>query len=194
MWRVVEFGIDLVTRTSGARSFRATTLHHESRDNAVEDQSVYVRHALTNAANAALSGACLAMLVVYLFLGDLRRTLIIGSGIPFAVMVALILMDAGGLTLNVMTLGGLALGMGMLVDNTIVMLENIYRHQREGEASLADADAACAEVHGAIVASTSTSLAAVLPFLFIGGLVGLLFRELNLRANHLGRMLSLSKK
>jgi len=144
----------------------------------VEDQSVYVRQALTNAAGAALSGALLAMLVVFLFLGDLRRTLIIGSGIPFAVMVALILMDAAGLTLNIMTLGGLALGMGMLVDNTIVMLENIYRHQRDGESSLADAATASAEVHGAIIASTSTSLAAVLPFLFIGGLVGLVFQEL----------------
>ena len=148
------------------------------RVDAVEDQAVYVRHALANAANAAISGALLAMLVVFLFLGDLRRTLIIGTGIPFAVMVALVLMDAGGLTLNIMTLGGLALGMGMLVDNTIVMLENIYRHQREGESSLADATHAADEVHGAIIASSSTSLAAVLPFLFIGGLVGLLFQEL----------------
>lgn len=146
--------------------------------NAVEDQSVYVRHAIANAAAAGASGAVLAMLVVFLFLGDLRRTLIIGSGIPFGVMVALIIMDASGLTLNIMTLGGLALGMGMLVDNTIVMLENIYRHQRNGEGSLAEATRAADEVHGAIIASTSTNLAAVLPFLFIGGLVGLLFQEL----------------
>jgi multidrug efflux pump subunit AcrB len=77
-----------------------------------------------------------------------------------------------------MTLGGLALGVGMLVDSAIVMLENIYRHQRRGESTVASADAASREVTGAIVASTSTNLAAVLPFLFIGGLVGLLFREL----------------
>ncbi len=144
----------------------------------VEDQAIYVRQALTNAAGAALTGALLAMLVVFLFLGDLRRTLIIGTGIPFAVMVALVIMDAAGLTLNIMTLGGLALGMGMLVDNTIVMLENIYRHQREGESGLEDATRAAGEVHGAVIASTSTNLAAVLPFLFIGGLVGLLFQEL----------------
>jgi multidrug efflux pump subunit AcrB len=77
-----------------------------------------------------------------------------------------------------MTLGGLALGIGMLVDSTIVMLENIYRHQRAGESPVAAADAASREVTGAIIASTSTNLAAVLPFLFIGGLVGLLFQEL----------------
>jgi multidrug efflux pump subunit AcrB len=99
---------------------------------AVENQAIYVRQALHNAASAGASGAVLAMLVVFMFLGDLRRTLIIGSGIPFAITVALVIMDMADLTLNIMTLGGLALGMGMLVDNTIVMLENIYRHHYVG--------------------------------------------------------------
>jgi multidrug efflux pump subunit AcrB len=71
-----------------------------------------------------------------------------------------------------MTLGGLALGVGLLVDNTIVMLENIYRHQRMGEGDLDAGTHAAGEVNSAIVASTSTNLAAVLPFLFIGGLTG----------------------
>ena len=144
----------------------------------VEDQSIYIRQSLNNATIAAASGAVLAMLVVYLFLGDVRRTLIIGSGIPLAIMVAVVIMALSGLTLNIMTLGGLALGVGMLVDNTIVMLENIYRHQRAGNSDDNDAIKAAAEVHGAVIASTSTNLAAILPFLFIGGLVGLLFREL----------------
>lgn len=144
----------------------------------VADQSIYVRQALRNAAYAALSGAILAVLVVYLFLGDLRRTLIIATAIPIALTVTLILMAGTGLTLNVMTLGGLALGVGLLVDNTIVMLENVYRHQRLGKSGSVAAIDAAAEVNSAIVASTSTNLAAVLPFLFIGGLVGLLFREL----------------
>jgi len=144
----------------------------------VADQSVYVRQALNNATVAAVSGALLAMVVVYLFLGNLRRTLIIGSAIPIAIMVTFVFMEMGGLTLNIMTLGGLALGVGMLVDNTIVMLENIYRHQREGEDLHQASVAAASEVNSAIVASTTTNLAAVLPFLFIGGLVGLLFREL----------------
>ena len=150
----------------------------------VSDQARYIRQSLRNAVTAALGGALLAMIVVYVFLGDLRRTLLIGSAIPIAVLVAFILMGIGGLTLNIMTLGGLALGVGMLVDSTIVMLENIQRHQRmrltgQGEPTDLDAAAnAAAEVNSAIVASTSTNLAAVLPFLFIGGLVGLLFREL----------------
>jgi len=145
---------------------------------AVSDQSLYVRHAVHNTVAAALSGALLAMLVVYLFLGSLRRTLIIGSVIPIAVAATFMLMDIGGLTLNIMTLGGLAVGIGMLVDNTIVMLENIYRHQRSGEAWDEAGRHAAGEINSAIVASTSTNLAAILPFLFISGMIGLLFREL----------------
>ena len=144
----------------------------------VGDQSTYVRHALRNASMAGLSGASLAMLVVFLFLGSIRRTLIIGTAIPLAILVTFVIMDIGGLTLNIMTLGGLALGIGLLVDNTIVMLENIARHQRLGESDHEAPVNAAREVNSAIVASTSTNLAAVLPFLFIGGLVGLLFREL----------------
>ena len=144
----------------------------------VGDQSTYVRHALRNAAMAALSGALLAMFVVFLFLGSIRRTLIIGTAIPLAILVTFVIMDIGGLSLNIMTLGGLALGIGLLVDNTIVMLENITRHQRQGESDLEAPVNAAREVNSAIVASTSTNLAAVLPFLFIGGLVGLLFRDL----------------
>ncbi len=144
----------------------------------VGDQSTYVRHALRNASIAALSGAALAMIVVFLFLGSIRRTLIIGTSIPLAILVTFVIMDIGDLTLNIMTLGGLALGIGLLVDNTIVMLENIARHQALGENQLEAPINAAREVNSAVVASTSTNLAAVLPFLFIGGLVGLLFREL----------------
>ncbi len=146
--------------------------------NQVADQAVYVRNAMRNATIAALSGGTLAMIVVYLFLGSLRRTLIIGTAIPISIMATFVFMGMGDLTLNIMTLGGLALGIGMLVDSTIVMLENITRHQIGGAAPVAAGRDAAAEVNSAIIASTSTNLAAVLPFLFIGGLVGLLFREL----------------
>jgi len=144
----------------------------------VSDQSTFVRHALRNASMAAISGAILAMIVVYLFLGSLRRTLIIGTAIPLAIMVTFIIMSMGGLTLNIMTLGGIALGIGLLIDSTIIMLENITRHQREGEQPFDAAINAATEINSAIVASTSTNLAAILPFLFISGLVGLLFSEL----------------
>ncbi len=148
---------------------------------AVDDQALFIKHALNNASRAALTGAFLAMLVVYFFLGDLRRTLIIGTAIPLAIVITFIIMDISGLSLNIMTLGGLALGIGMLVDSTIVMLENISRHQQSKKHpanELTPALQAASEVNGAIIASTSTNLVAVLPFLFMSGLVGLLFKEL----------------
>jgi multidrug efflux pump subunit AcrB len=148
------------------------------RVDVISNQAVYVRQSLDNATLAALAGATLAMLVVYCFLGSVRGTLIIGSAIPISIMITFVIMALGGLSLNLMTLGGLALGIGMLVDNTIVMLENIERHQREGESGLEAAENAAGEVTSPIIAATSTNLAAVLPFLFISGLVGLLFREL----------------
>lgn len=144
----------------------------------VGDQSVFIRHSVNNAATAAISGAFLAMLVVFLFLGNLTRTLIIGSAIPIAILVTFIIMNLTGITLNIMTLGGLALGIGMLVDSTIVMLENISRHQHEGEGQKEAAIHAAAEVNSPIIASTTTNLVAVLPFLLVGGLTGLLFKEL----------------
>jgi len=144
----------------------------------VGDQSVFVRHSIKNAAIAAGSGAMLAMIVIYLFLGSLLRTLIIGTAIPIGIMVTFIIMETLGLTLNIMTLGGLALGMGLLIDSTIVMLENITRHQAQGDTSDEDAVSAAVEVNSPIVASTSTNLGALLPFLFIGGMAGMLFQEL----------------
>ena len=144
----------------------------------VDDQSIFVRHAINNAALAAGSGALLAMLVIYLFLGSLLRTLIIGTAIPIGVLVTFIILQSLGLTLNIMTLGGLALGMGLLIDSTIVMLENITRHQAKGNTSDEDAVNAAIEVNSPIVASTSTNLGALFPFLFIGGMAGMLFQEL----------------
>ena len=143
-----------------------------------DDQSVYIRAALNNAKWAASLGAGLAMIIVFVFLGDIRRTLIIGSAIPIAIVVTFLLMNTLGLTLNIMTLGGLAVGIGMLVDNTIVMLENIHRQQQmEADAQKAAVTAA-GEINSAIVASTTTNLAAIIPFLFIGGFLGLMFKEL----------------
>ncbi len=144
----------------------------------VNDQSVFVKHSINNATLAAGGGALLAMIIIYLFLGSLLRTLIIGTAIPIGIMVTFIIMQLLGLSLNIMTLGGLALGMGLLIDSTIVMLENITRHQNSGEAPQQAAINAAIEVNSPIVASTSTNLGALLPFLFIGGMSGMLFQEL----------------
>ena len=144
----------------------------------VDDQSVFIRQAISNATIAVISGAILAMFVVYLFLGNVVSTLIIGSAIPLAIFATFIIMALSGFTLNIMTLGGLALAVGLLIDNTIIMLENIHRKQSENNNKTAAAVTAAAEISSAMIASTSTNLAAILPFLFIGGLIGLLFNEL----------------
>ncbi len=146
--------------------------------NKVGDQSTFIRHALRNASFATISGAILAMIVIYLFLGSVRRTLIIGTAIPLAILITFVLMTMADLSLNIMTIGGIALGVGLLVDNTIVMQENIARHQLLNLNHKQAAIDAAAEINSAIIASTSTNLAAVIPFLFIGGIVGLLFNEL----------------
>ncbi|QEP42733.1 efflux RND transporter permease subunit [Ectothiorhodospiraceae bacterium BW-2] len=145
----------------------------------IQEQGSFVAAAIHSTQMAGMSAILLAMSIIYLFLGDWRRTLIIGTAIPFAMMITFILMASSGLSLNIMTLGGLALGVGLLLDNTIVMLENIHRHQQDPKGNKQQKAAlAAAEIQSAIVASTSTNLAALLPFLLIGGLIGLLFREL----------------
>ncbi|HPC84017.1 MAG TPA: efflux RND transporter permease subunit [Thermoanaerobaculaceae bacterium] len=143
-----------------------------------QDQAFFVRASVSGVGQAALIGGGLAMLVVFLFLRSLRRTLIVGTAIPISILGCVALMGASDLTLNIMSLGGLALGIGMLVDNAIVMLENIDRHQREHPDPVEAAHVGAAEVASAVTASTLTNLASVVPFLLITGLAALLFREL----------------
>ncbi|TVQ89356.1 MAG: efflux RND transporter permease subunit [Chromatiaceae bacterium] len=143
------------------------------------DGAYFVRGSLDAVAAAAILGALLAMLVVLAFLGSLRKSFVIGLSIPLAILCTFVLMGLGGLTLNVISLGGLALGVGLLLDNAIVMLENIARHQRDlGRDPSAAAHAGADEVISAISAGTLTNLAAVAPFLLITGMAALVFREL----------------
>ena len=145
----------------------------------LQDQADFIRNSVSSVRNAAISGAGLAMLVVLIFLGSLRKTFIIGLGIPLAMLATFVMMGLGNLTLNIMSLGGLALGVGLLIDNSIVMLENIFRHREEGQDDPEEAaHEGAAEVTSAVIASTTTNLAAVIPFLLISGLAALLFREL----------------
>ena len=145
----------------------------------IQDQADFIQSSISSVRNAALIGACLAMLVVFLFLGSLRKTFIIGTAIPLAILATFIMMGTGDLTLNIISLGGLALGVGMLIDNSIVMLENIFRHrEEEGRDPVDAAHAGSNEVQSAVIASTATNLAAVVPFLLISGLAALIFREM----------------
>lgn len=145
----------------------------------LNNQASFVRSSVNSVRNAAVGGGLLAMIVVFLFLGSLRRTFVIGLAIPFALLATFVMMGVGGLTLNVISLGGLALGIGLLIDNSIVMLENIFRHTEElGDDPVDAAHVGSSEVTSAVIASTATNLAAVVPFLLMTGLTALIFREL----------------
>lgn len=153
------------------------------------DESVFIRNSISNVTSSGLIGTGLAAIAVMLFLGSIRQTLIVVLAIPLATMAAIIFMGLFGLSLNVFSLGGLALGVGIVVDNSIVMLENIAQgagmtpgknaKTRLNSQELIDqAELSSREVESALIASTSTNLVAVLPFLLIGGFVALLFNEL----------------
>ena len=145
----------------------------------IRNDSFFITSSIQSVTMAAILGGLLAMIVILLFLGSIRRSLIIALMIPVAIIATFVLMNAGGLTLNIMSLGGLALGVGLLIDNAIVMIENIFRHQSElGKSPKDAAHDGSGEVLSAVVAGTMTNLAAVLPFLLITGLAALLFREL----------------
>jgi HAE1 family hydrophobic/amphiphilic exporter-1 len=142
------------------------------------DQSRFIESAIDEVIGNALVGGLLAMLVLYLFLRHAFSTAIVGVAIPVSVIATFFLMYRLGVTLNVMSLGGLALGVGMLVDNAIVVLEAIYRRREEGEADrVASASNGASEVGGAVVASTLTTVAVFLPVVFVEGIASQLFRD-----------------
>lgn len=146
----------------------------------VMDQSNYIKDAIGNVSNSAMMGGILAIVVLYMFLRNLRTTFIIGVAIPVSVVATFILLFFNHITINMMTLGGLSLGIGMLVDNSIVVLENIYRYRQLGFSRIDAAVKGAQEVGMAVVASTLTTVAVFLPIAFTEGLVSILFRELAL--------------
>jgi len=143
----------------------------------VYDQSKFISSAIGEVRDAALLGGILAILVLYLFLRDARATLITGLAIPVSVIGTFMLMYLFDLSLNIMSLGGIALAVGMLVDNAVVVLENIVRHREEGRSQLDAARLGTSEVGTAITAATLTSIAVFFPMVFITGIAGQLFRD-----------------
>lgn len=145
---------------------------------AVSNQGNFIERSITNVARSVLYGGVLAVLVLLFFLRNLRSTAVIAVAIPICVLATLAAIFLGGLTINLMTLGGLALGVGMMVDNSIVVLENIYRRrQQEHDGPEAAAVRGTDEVGGAIIASTITTLVIFLPLIFVRGVTGMLFTE-----------------
>jgi HAE1 family hydrophobic/amphiphilic exporter-1 len=143
----------------------------------VYDQSRFISSAIGEVRDAAILGGVLAILVLYLFLRDARATLITGVAIPVSVIGTFVLMYSFDLSLNIMSLGGIALAVGMLVDNAVVVLENIVRHREEGRSRVDAARLGTSEVGTAITAATLTSVAVFFPMVFISGIAGQLFRD-----------------
>ncbi|MEE2736403.1 MAG: efflux RND transporter permease subunit [Pseudomonadota bacterium] len=143
----------------------------------IYDQSIFISAAINEVKTAAFIGAILAVLVLFLFLRDLRSTIIITTTIPISVMATFALMNLNGISLNVMSLGGIALAVGMLMDNAIVVLENIWRHRETGKSLQEASDTGASEVGGAVLASTITTIAVFLPLVFVDGIAGQLFKD-----------------
>ncbi|MCF7848742.1 MAG: efflux RND transporter permease subunit [Kiritimatiellales bacterium] len=145
----------------------------------VTNQGNFIELSIRNVARSVLYGGGLAILILLFFLRNIRSTVVISLSIPISIIATFSLIYFGGLTINLMTLGGLALGVGMMVDSSIVVLENIFRRRDEyGEASAQAAAVGAWEVAPAITASTVTTLVIFLPIVFVKGVSGLLFREL----------------
>ena len=144
----------------------------------IYDQAEFISAAIDEVRYAAIIGGLLAVIVLYLFLKDVRSTLIVTATIPVSVLATFVLMDAFDITLNIMSLGGIALAVGMLMDNAIVVLENIARHRNDPLTTLTDAARlGTGEMGGAVMASTMTTIAVFLPLAFVEGIAGQLFRD-----------------
>lgn len=146
----------------------------------VADRSVFIRSSIDDVRNTAVIGGLLAVVVLFLFLGELRSTLIIGVSIPISLLVTFAPLNLLGVSLNIMSLGGLALGIGMLVDSSIVVLESIYRSREEGHDLRAATVLGTRDVAGAVTASTLTTIGVFLPMVFVEGVAGQAFDDLGL--------------
>jgi HAE1 family hydrophobic/amphiphilic exporter-1 len=142
------------------------------------DTSVYIQRSIRNTGNAILLGGILAIFILFLFLRNISSTIIISTAIPISIIATFGLLYFSGFTLNIITFGGLALGIGMLVDNAIVVLENIYRHRESGADPVQSALTGTSEVWSAIVASTLTTIVVFFPVVFIRGMSGIMFRQM----------------
>lgn len=158
------------------------TLPRDIQVRIIRDQGIFIQNAIGNVLRNAGIGAVLASLVILLFLGNIRNTLIIVLSIPISIVGTFVLIDQFGLSINTISLGGLALGVGLIVDSSVVVIENIFRHLRENSAQdrLKTVVNATREVGLAITASNLTSIVVFLPLAFLVGLFAVLLGELAL--------------
>jgi len=146
----------------------------------VADRSVFIKSSIDEVLNTAILGGLLAVFVLFLFLRNVKTTVIIAVSIPLSLLITFAPLNLLGISLNIMSLGGLALGIGMLVDSSIVVLESIFRCREEGDEVEPAAVRGTAEVRGAVTASTLTSIAVFFPMVFVEGIAGEAFGDLGL--------------
>ncbi|CAM2007601.1 efflux RND transporter permease subunit [Acanthopleuribacter pedis] len=146
----------------------------------VADRSLFIESSINEVRNTAVQGGLLAVLILFLFLRNFKSTVIIGVSIPVSILMTFAPLHLMGVSLNIMSLGGLALGIGMLVDSSIVVLESIYRCLEEGDSVFEAAIRGTKEVRGAVFASTLTSIAVFFPMVFVEGIAGQVFGDLGL--------------
>jgi HAE1 family hydrophobic/amphiphilic exporter-1 len=144
------------------------------------DQSDFIEKAIQSVQRNAVIGGLLAVLILFIFLRNIRSTIVIATAIPVSIIATFMLMFFADLNINIISLGGLALGVGMLVDNAIVVLENIYRYRSMGVGKIEAAKEGSSEVGMAITASTMTTIVVFLPVFFVEGIAARLFKELAL--------------
>ncbi|MDR0973564.1 MAG: efflux RND transporter permease subunit [Prevotellaceae bacterium] len=143
----------------------------------ITNQGTFIKESINEVKSSAILGIVLAIFVLYLFLRRIGSTLIVSFAIPISIVATFNLMYFNGLTLNIMTLGGLALGAGMLVDNAIVVIESIFRNHRKGTSLTDVVVRGTSEVGGAIIASTLTTVVVFLPIVYLHGATGELFKD-----------------
>lgn len=151
---------------------------------AITDQSLFINQSISSLSSSGIIGGLLAILVLWLFLKNFSSLLIIALSIPVSIIASFVLVYLSKLSLNLMTLGGLALGVGMLVDSSIVVLENIYRHLTEKQNTQIAAEEGAWEIAGAIFASTATTIVVFLPVIFLQSIAGQLLKELGLTISY----------
>ena len=170
--------LQVVNRVKKTLDFIRDEVPKDIDINIIYDQSKFIKDSISGVRDAAIQGGILAFLVLLLFLRNVKSSVIVTVSIPISIIAVFTLMYMGKLSINMMSLGGLALGVGMLVDNAIVVLENISRHREEGkeekEASVTGAN----EVANAIIASTLTTVVVFFPMVFVMGIAGQLFKQL----------------
>jgi len=144
------------------------------------DQSIFIENSINEVRNTAVLGGIFAIIILYLFLQNFSTTLIVAISIPLSIIATFAPLSFFEVSLNIMSLGGLALGIGMLVDNSIVVMESIFRCREEGDGWVESAVRGVSEVGGAVIASTLTTIAVFFPIVFVEGIAGQIFGDLSL--------------